>query len=162
MQRFFQNSLEPKTLLQVSIDWLSNTGGQLIPMGVLSLPYFLYVLNFKKYRKIGKPPKLSLYLKKEVCSSLSDWRPISLCNTTAKLFTFCLTKRLIDWATIENVLCPAQKGFMPYDGAFENNYVFSQKLLNAKKNSTDICAASIDLTNAFGSIAHSSLLSAIE
>lgn len=31
-----------------------------------------------------------------------------------------------------------------------------------KKNSIDICAASIDLTNAFGSISHSSFLSAIE
>lgn len=80
-----------------------------------------------------KTSKTVFIPKKEHCNSLFDWRPISLCNTIAKLFTGCLTKRLIDWASNENVLCPAQKGFMPYDGAFENNYVFSQKLLYGKK-----------------------------
>lgn len=60
--------------------------------------------------------------------------------------------------TGNDVLCSAQKGFMPYDGAFENNYVFQQKLQFARRASNrELCAALIDLSNAFGSVSHSSI-----
>lgn len=83
-----------------------------------------------KYEKIPGPWRKSCTVflpKKENCLSMSDWRPISLCNTISKLFTGCLTKRIIDWISTNEVLSPAQRGFLPFHGAFENNYMFPYK-----------------------------------
>lgn len=117
-----------------------------------------------KYKKVPEDWKLSKTMfihKKENCSSLSDWRPISLCNTISKLFTGCVAKRLINWATSVSVLFPAQKGFMPYDGAFENNFAFNCKLQSVRRQGKFFCAPSIDLTKAFGSIPHSAISTAL-
>lgn len=65
---------------------------------------------------------------------MKDWRPISLVNTISKLFTGCLAKRLIDWISSNEVLCPAQKGFLPFDGAFENNYIFMKKFQATRRS----------------------------
>ena len=92
----------------------------------------------------------------------NNWRPISLCSTVAKLFSGCIAKRLLRWALDFNVLCPAQKGFMPFDGAFENNYVFQYLMNDARLNNREICFASIDITNAFGSIPHSAVTEALK
>lgn len=72
-------------------------------------------------------------------------------------------QRLIDWISSNEGLCPAQKGFLPFDGAFENNYIFMKKF-QATRRSPDkqLCIASIDLANAFGSMPHAAILRALE
>lgn len=128
------------------------------PEGHALATIFSLCLKFEKIPDEWKRSRTVFIPKKEDCQSLSDWRPISLCNTISKLFTGCPSKRLIDWVTGNDVLCPAQKGFMPYDGAFENNYVFQQKLQYARRApNRELCAPSIDLSNAFGSVSHSSI-----
>lgn len=72
--------------------------------------------------------------KKEDCSSIKDWHPISLVSTISKLFTGCLAKRIIDWIASNEILCPAQKGFLPFDGAFENNYIFLKKFQSTRRS----------------------------
>lgn len=90
-----------------------------------------------KYERVPDSWKLSRTVfipKHDDGVKCSDWRPISLCTTISKLFTGCLSKRLTDWAVGNKVLCAAQKGFMPYDGAFENCYVFDQFQNHVRKS----------------------------
>lgn len=118
-----------------------------------------------KYEKIPDSWKLSktVYIpKRENSNKLSDWRPISLCTTISKLFTGCLTKRIINWASGNKVLCPAQKGFLPFDGAFKNNYVFDQFQQSCRRSSKkEMCLASIDIANAFETVPHEAVIRAL-
>lgn len=43
---------------------------------------------------------------------------------------------------------------MPHDGVFENNYVLEQVLKRYKIKKKDLFMASLDLSNAFGSLPH--------
>ena len=90
-----------------------------------------------------------------------DWRPISLCSTVAKLFSGCLAKRILRWAMDSDTLCPAQKGFMPFDGSFENNYVLQSTMNEARLKNKEFCFASIDITNAFGNVPHAAVTEAL-
>lgn len=117
-----------------------------VPDGHTLAALFSLRLKFQRVPENWTSSKTVFIPKKDECGSLADWRPISLCNTIAKFFTGCISKRLIDWASSEQVLCPAQKRFMPFDGPFENNYSFSQKIHQARKSLVkELCAASIDL-----------------
>lgn len=51
---------------------------------------------------------------------------------------------------------------MPHDGAIENNYIFQQKIQEVRQKNKQICMASIDLANAFGSSTHEAIITAIE
>lgn len=78
------------------------------------------------------------------------------------LLTGCLTKRLANWAVNNEVLCSAQKGFMPFDGAFKNNYVLEQLIqLTHANGEKELCIASIDITNAFGKTPHPCILKSV-
>lgn len=94
-------------------------------------------------------------------SSPTDWRPIALSRTLYRLYVSCIAKRITAWIEEFGMLHPAQKGFLPFDGVFENNFVLEQKVQSARKNSTDICVPSVDISNAFASVLHSVLLSAL-
>ncbi|KAK8742630.1 hypothetical protein OTU49_001595, partial [Cherax quadricarinatus] len=83
---------------------------------------------------------------------ITNWRPVALCRTIYKLYTGCLAARLRQWVTDNDVLCPAQKGFMPSDGVVEHNYILQHYLDEARSGNTDICIATLDIHNAFGSI----------
>lgn len=82
-------------------------------------------------------------------------------DTMGKLYTGCLTKRLTQWLTQNNILSHCQKGFLPYDGVHENNYVVDYIMRSAKNNKKDFLLASLDLTNAFGSVPHWALFEAL-
>ncbi len=60
------------------------------------------------------------------------------------------------------MLSPAQKGVRPSDGVFEHNYKVETLIANAKLQHRDLSLAFLDLANAFGSISHSALFSAIQ
>lgn len=77
------------------------------------------------------------------------------------LFAVCLTKRLSNWIQDFNILSPAQKGFLPYDGVFENNFVLHQRIQLARAQGKDICLFSADIFNAFGSIPRNVLFDAV-
>lgn len=91
-----------------------------------------------------------------------NWRPISLGSTIYKLFAGLVSKRLSDWVESNQILSPCQKGFRSFDGAFENNYVVSQKLQEARVKHSDLCIVSLDFSNAFGSVPHASVFAALE
>ncbi|GFQ91954.1 retrovirus-related Pol polyprotein from type-1 retrotransposable element R2, partial [Trichonephila clavata] len=92
---------------------------------------------------------------------MSDWRPISLSDTAYKLFSKCLARKLSDWCEVFEVLSPAQKGFSPFDGDIEHNFLLSEHLETARRDKCERFAAWLDIANAFGSIPHGVILSAL-
>ncbi|GFR06620.1 retrovirus-related Pol polyprotein from type-1 retrotransposable element R2 [Trichonephila clavata] len=85
---------------------------------------------------------------------ITNWRPIALSNTLYKLFTKCLTRKLADWCETHEVFSNSQKGFTPYDGVVEHNFLLSQHFETARAGHSDSLAAWIDISNAFGSVPH--------
>ncbi|KAL1475337.1 hypothetical protein MTO96_037353 [Rhipicephalus appendiculatus] len=90
-----------------------------------------------------------------------NWRPIALGCTASKLYAKCLAGRLQDWIRRHQVLSRCQKGFLPADGVFEQNYVFQHRLDAARLGGADFCTALLDFTNAYGSVTHTALLDAL-
>ncbi|GFR25051.1 retrovirus-related Pol polyprotein from type-2 retrotransposable element R2DM [Trichonephila clavata] len=92
---------------------------------------------------------------------VTNWRPIALSNTLYKLFTKCMTRKLAEWCEDHEVFSNAQKGFTPYDGVIEHNFLLSQHFENARAGHSESLAAWIDISNAFGSIPHDVILHAL-
>jgi hypothetical protein len=65
---------------------------------------------------------------------VSNWRPISLSNTIAKIYSSVLAERLANWATRNQRLSESQKGFMPIDGCAEHNFVLQSIIADARRN----------------------------
>ena len=74
----------------------------------------------------------------------SNWRPIALIDTTARLFTSCLATRLLFIIQKHSILSPEQKGFLPG----------SWILQHSKSNKKHLAAAWLDIKNASGSTPH--------
>ncbi|GFS54640.1 retrovirus-related Pol polyprotein from type-1 retrotransposable element R2, partial [Nephila pilipes] len=123
---------------------------------------FNICLKFKDVPKAWKMSNCVLIHKKDDLSLIENWKPISLSNTIYKLFMKCLTRKLQDWCSFNQVLSSAQKGFTPHDGVIEHNFLLSQFIENAKRNKTDAILAFLDISNAFGSLPHEVLFNALE
>ncbi|XP_075741321.1 uncharacterized protein LOC142790228 [Rhipicephalus microplus] len=54
-----------------------------------------------------------------------------------------------------------QKGFLPYDGVFEHNFVLQGRLDDARTKGGELCVGFLDYANAFGSVAHQALVEAV-
>jgi hypothetical protein len=89
--------------------------------------------------------------------NLANWRPIALSDTIAKLYASVLAERLGQWATRNNRISNAQKGFRPVDGCSEHNFALQAVITDARRSRRQCCVAWLDLTNAFESIPHSCL-----
>ncbi|GBN17408.1 Retrovirus-related Pol polyprotein from type-1 retrotransposable element R2 [Araneus ventricosus] len=92
---------------------------------------------------------------------LKNWRPIAISNTIYKLFAKCLASRFSDWFSRFSVLSHCQKGFLPYDGVIEHNFVLQDRKIRARKQKKELCIAWLDISNAFGDIPHSAILDAL-
>ncbi|GFS96744.1 retrovirus-related Pol polyprotein from type-2 retrotransposable element R2DM, partial [Nephila pilipes] len=93
---------------------------------------------------------------------IANWRPIALSNTIYKLFMECLTRKTQDWCSLHQVLSPSQKGFTPFDGVIEHNFLLAQHLETARRNHSDSFVAWLDVSNAFGSVPHSVIFQALK
>ncbi|GBN16737.1 Retrovirus-related Pol polyprotein from type-1 retrotransposable element R2 [Araneus ventricosus] len=117
------------------------------------------------FRKVPPSWKLSttiLIAKDGDPSDPGNWRPIALSSTIYKLFTKCLAARLTSFIDKYSVLSPCQKGFTPFDGVVEHNYVLQRSLERARASHKDLCVAFIDISNAFGSLPHAAIIDALE
>lgn len=56
-----------------------------------------------------------------------------------------------------NILAPSQKGFRPFDGTLENNFVFDRLIAKATRIKSDLFAILLDLRDAFGSVPHEAI-----
>lgn len=120
---------------------------------ILTLIYDI-CLKFKSVPTAWKKTTTILIYKKGDKEDPGSWRPISLGNTIYKLFSSCFAKRIYNWIDKFNIISFNQKGFMPHDGVYENNYILSEVMRKFKIKKKDLFCASLDLTNAFGSLPH--------
>ncbi|GBN97325.1 Retrovirus-related Pol polyprotein from type-1 retrotransposable element R2 [Araneus ventricosus] len=92
----------------------------------------------------------------------ANWGPIALSNTIYKIFTKVLAGRLQDWSTKYNVLSHCQKGFTPFDGVLEHNFILQTRLESTRAHKQDLCVAWLDVTNAFGALPHQLIYKALQ
>ncbi|GFU19081.1 transposon TX1 uncharacterized 149 kDa protein, partial [Nephila pilipes] len=124
------------------------------PRGSILSTIFNICLKLKDIPADWKSSNCILLPKKGDLKAIENWRPISLSNTVYKLFSKCLTRRLQDWCEMHNILSKCQKGFTPYDGVVEHNFIIGQHLENARRSHTNAFLVWLDISNAFGSIPH--------
>ncbi|GFU50714.1 retrovirus-related Pol polyprotein from type-2 retrotransposable element R2DM [Trichonephila clavipes] len=117
-------------------------------------------LKMANIPEVWKSSTILIHKKGEV-SKLENWRPISLSNTIYKLFTKCLAKKLSEWCETHEVLSPAQKGFSPYDGVLEHNFLLTQHLEAARRCKKNKFVAWLDISNAFGSVPRQVILDSL-
>lgn len=91
-----------------------------------------------------------------------NWRPISLSSTIYKLFACLISKRISNWMEKNKLLAKNQKGFRPFDGAVENNFVLETRIQDAKRLKKELFIILLDLKDAFGSITHPAIFAALE
>jgi hypothetical protein len=109
----------------------------------------------------GKSVTILIYKKGEK-SDISNWRPISLSNTIAKLYSSVLANRLGRWAARNDRISAAQKGFMPVDGCCEHNFALQAAIADARRSRRQCCIAWLDLTNAFGSVPRETIFTSLQ
>jgi len=88
----------------------------------------------------------------------SNWRPLSLSNTIAKLYAAIIADRITRWAEDNGHLSPEQKGFTNHDGCLEHNFILQTAIDDARREGKELLIAWLDLCNAFPSIPHSQLI----
>ncbi|XP_035232575.1 uncharacterized protein LOC118204353 [Stegodyphus dumicola] len=118
--------------------------------------------------------------------SYNHWKAVDPdCTVLAAIFNICLKARKVPAAWKDSLLrlpscsvvawhdgsllgssttassSPSQKGFLPFDGVFENNFVVQQRIQLARTSQSDTCLASLDLSNAFGSVPHDAIFAAL-
>eukprot|EP00731_Ephydatia_muelleri_P036489 Em0264g2a len=91
-------------------------------------------------------------------TNLDNWRPIALQNTAYKVYAGVIAKRVTNWAIQEGKLSPSQKGFLPYEGCLEHNFVLRSVLQDARRRKRDLTISWLDLKDAYSSVPHSTLL----
>jgi len=87
--------------------------------------------------------------------NLNNWRPLSLGNTIAKLYSGVLADRVSRWAEDGKRISPQQKGFTRHDGCLEHNFILQSAINQARRTGQELCVAWLDLANAFPSVPHS-------
>ncbi|XP_064464934.1 uncharacterized protein LOC135376255 [Ornithodoros turicata] len=132
------------------------------PDGIFMAVTFNICLKYKRVPASWRTSKTVLIFKKGNPDEISNWRPISIARTLNKLYAGCLASRLQSWIAQNDVLSHTQKGFMPYDGVYEHNFILQRRINDARANNRELCAAFLDFSNAFGSIPHSAIIRAVE
>jgi hypothetical protein len=118
-----------------------------------------------KYEDIPDTWKTSttvLIYKKSDPNDISNWRPIAIMRTIYKLFAGVLARRLTTWLDDNAVLAPARKGFLPYDGVFEHNYILRRLFNKARTENGEFIATWLDFSNAFGSVPHEAIFEGLQ
>ena len=87
--------------------------------------------------------------------NLGNWRPLTLGNTIAKLYSGVIADRISRWAEEGKRISPQQKGFTRHDGCLEHNFLLQSAINQARRTGQELCVAWLDLANAFPSVPHS-------
>ncbi|KAL6416674.1 hypothetical protein ACFW04_013250 [Cataglyphis niger] len=116
--------------------------------------FFNACLRYETVPASWKTSNTVLVYKKGDRGDIENWRPLALGDTTPKLFAALVADRLTDWTINNNILSPAQKGFLRDEGCYEHNFVLQEILTEARRTRREAVVAWLDLSNAFGSVPH--------
>lgn len=87
----------------------------------------------------------------------SDYRPITIGSTLKRLFHKALNNQLEPKIRLN----PAQRGFARRDGTFENCHLLNAAIQASRQESRDLHLCLFDITKAFDSVCHDSILRAL-
>ena len=128
------------------------------PLGAILATIFDICRQAKQIPADWKKSTVMLIHKGGDESSVRNWRPISLQKTIYKLYSALIARRIADWAISNSAFSPAQKGFLPFDGCAEQNFIIRSVLTNSRRAKKDLMLAWLDLRDAFGSVPHELLI----
>ena len=131
------------------------------PGAVLLTAVFNACRKVERIPDVWKSSNTVLMYKKGDQEDLSNWRPLAMGDVVPKLFAAVVADRLTDWAVKNNRLSSTQKGFLPHEGCLEHNFVLQEVLTDARKRRQEVVVAWLDLSNAFGSVPHATILGAL-
>ena len=78
-----------------------------------------------------------------------------------KLLMGILAKRMSSWAIEHDLLSTEQKSARPSEGCYEHGFVLQSVIGDARRLQKDIFVAWLDLRNAFGSVPHAAVFTAL-
>lgn len=90
--------------------------------------------------------------------NLDNWRPIALQNTIYKIYTGVIARRMTNWAIEAKVISASQKGFLPYEGCLEHNFLLNSALQDSRRKKKTAALVWLDLKDAYGSVPQDTLL----
>ncbi|XP_043406674.1 renalase isoform X1 [Chelonia mydas] len=96
-----------------------------------------------------KKTMMVLVYKKGERNDPSNWRPISLCSMTYKLYASCLASRITECSMSGGAISAIQKGFMSCERCYEHNFVLQATIEMARRALRQCTVAWLDLANAF-------------
>ena len=102
--------------------------------------------------------------KEDGAREVGKFRTISLLNVEGKLFFALKARRLLTFALANNYIDTSiQKGGIPeVSGCLEHTALLSQLIREAKTGKGDLVVTWLDIANAYGSMPHSLILTALE
>lgn len=115
--------------------------------------------------KVPKEMKISIITpiyKKGSKADISNYRPISLITTFAKIFEKCVKHRLYDFLIDNNILNDNQFGFRKGVSTSDAMNELVQNIKKALDKKRKCIGVFIDLAKAFDTVSHSKLLDALE
>ena len=77
------------------------------------------------------------------------YRGISVTGLLAKLLSLCITRRVVHWAVLHELINPAQVGFLPHHSAEEQVWVLTQLLKARNRSGLPTGVLFVDLKKAY-------------
>ncbi|KAF1325661.1 reverse transcriptase, partial [Globisporangium splendens] len=133
----------------IGYDVLKRFATQIAPMLAAA---FAFCWRHQRVPAVWKVGNVRLIHKKGDAVDPSNWRPICLQPTVYKLYTGLLAQRLSRWLEANGRLPMTQKGFRPFNGCHENNFVSTTLLDQTRRLHRKLYLVWYDLRDAFGSL----------
>jgi hypothetical protein len=110
-----------------------------------------------------KRAKTILIYKKGDRTDPQNWRPISITNCLYRVFTCLMARCFQEINTDYQLFSDHQKGFIKKtNGCTEHGIILNELFHDARRNHKGLVITAIDFTNAFGSVPHELILSAMK
>ena len=120
------------------------------------------VCKKKFFPSILKDAHITPIFKKENVSVLTNYRPISVTPTSAKVFERFLLNQLVEYLEKFEPLIQKQFGFQSQKSSTDAVHYFIEKIIGNMEDNNDTGAVFLDLAKAFNSISHDVFLKEAE